>query len=227
MEGRKTTRVSWKSPGIGQAANERDAKSMIFASQCYWRPLRAVLEKNPRARQERRGEHPLDDWDNSKYQYIFQKHFFYKCCLTNVCLSYGGSTQGVEWEPIPSNPVVTLGDYFQILSNELSISVPPPPSQPFQLSKLFYITFCTGSHGAAAKTKPVRNMVAKHQELHETPSGSGVGAPCMNAKNRRKELRGGCTWWIINTLLTYTATQQKVCTNTTAYCVLWGTNGNI
>ena len=49
-------------------------------------------------------------------------------------------------------PVVTLGDYFQILSNELSISVPPPPSQPFQLSNHFYITFCTTSHGAKAKT---------------------------------------------------------------------------
>lgn len=49
-------------------------------------------------------------------------------------------------------PVVTLGDYFQILSNELSISVPPPPSQSFQLSKRFYITFCTTLHGAKAKT---------------------------------------------------------------------------
>lgn len=35
IEGRKTTRVSGKSPGISQAANERDAKSMIFASPCH------------------------------------------------------------------------------------------------------------------------------------------------------------------------------------------------
>lgn len=64
----------------------------------------------------------------------------------------GGGGPGGGGAHSTQYPVVTLGDYFQILSNELSISVPPPPSQPFQLSDRFYITFCTASQGAAAKT---------------------------------------------------------------------------
>lgn len=72
---------------------------------------------------------------------------------TNMHISYGRSTEGSRGGAHSiQNPVVTLGDYFQILSNELSISVPPPPSQPFQLSNRFYITFCTTSQGAMAKT---------------------------------------------------------------------------
>lgn len=51
MGGRKTTRVSQKSPGISQAANEGDAKSMIFASPCHWHfPSSGVkLESDQRA----------------------------------------------------------------------------------------------------------------------------------------------------------------------------------
>lgn len=82
-----------------------------------------------------------------------QRTSFYIYLCTNVHIIYGRSTEGSRGGAHSIKyPVVTLGDYFQILSNELSISVPPPPSQPFQLSNHFYIIFCTTSQGAKAKT---------------------------------------------------------------------------
>lgn len=56
VEGRKTTRVSQKSPGMGRAANERDAKSMIFASPVSPASPSKGREFREQSTKRRRGE---------------------------------------------------------------------------------------------------------------------------------------------------------------------------
>lgn len=130
---------------------------MIFAMLCDWRLLkRTSIQRIPNQRQ--RGEHNQESWNNLQHKNKFQvrmkreqltpilNHLFSKC------LSFGCSTEGSQGGVHSIRyPLVTSRDYFQILSNELSISVPPPLSQPFQLSSRFYITFCTNLYGAKAK----------------------------------------------------------------------------
>lgn len=145
-------------------------------------------ESNPQARARRRASSGNQNNSQSTFQVkITRKQltaahvFFYNYLLTNVCQSHGRNTEGSQGGAHSIQyPVVTLGDYFQILSNELSISVPPPPSQPFQLSKHFYITFGTISHGAKAKT----NAREKYNQCTSGVRSSACTPRRLNMRNK-------------------------------------------
>lgn len=144
MGGRKTTRLSPKSAGIGAAAyRERGGIDDLCTSVSTASPSNGMKSGRHRQAAARSRRTRTRRKQNQNFR------------VETAPVSYGGSTEGRGGGALAiERPVASSGDYTQILSNELSISVPPPPPpvQPFQLSNRFFITFCTSSQGAGAKT---------------------------------------------------------------------------